>query len=484
MAEDLASDPGEARTAFDIDRTLDEFLAGIGLDRAGSGGAISFKGEDPILPSRHRLGACIAVPIMAGAIGVAAIWRERTGRGQDLALDLRKAIHGINPLLKFTPTINGHIYQFPYALGNPMKFDLYPTKDGRWFLPTGAYPHMLHGWCSFLRCPPEADAIRDAIAKWDAAELDAAAAEKGLIFAVCNSPEDWLAHPQGKALAQAPLVEIVKIGDSEPEPFGPADRPLAGVRVLSATHVIAGNVMSRTLAEQGADVLHIAHPQEFEHEAFYVDPCVGFRSAWLDLKKPEGRERGLELAKDADLFVESYRGRCISNLGLSPEALAERRPGIIYASCRCYSYDGPWAGRGGFDMEALCASGFTVEEGTAEAPKFPPTLIMNDFIAGYIGAAGIQAALIRRAREGGSYHVRVNLTRCAMWFMSLGMFDSDAIEAAGEAHQLLPPDTITADTPYGELVRLAPPVRFSETSGYWADPVLTVRGSCRPEWKN
>ncbi len=109
-------------------------------------------------------------------------------------------------------------------------------------------------------------------------------------------------------------------------------------------------------------------------------------------------------------------------------------------------------------------------------------MIMNDYIAGYIGAAGIQAALIRRAKEGGSYHVRVNLTRCAMWFMSLGMLERDAIQAAGEEHQLLNPDTITANTPYGELVRLAPPIKFSETNGFWEDPAVTVRGSCKPEW--
>ena len=106
-----------------------------------------------------------------------------------------------------------------------------------------------------------------------------------------------------------------------------------------------------------------------------------------------------------------------------------------------------------------------------------------NWIAGYIGAAGIQAALIRRAKEGGSYHVRVNLTRCAMWFMSLGVLERDAIHAVGEEHELLKPDTIRASTPHGELVRLAPPVKFSETDGYWEDPVLTVRGSCKPEWK-
>jgi crotonobetainyl-CoA:carnitine CoA-transferase CaiB-like acyl-CoA transferase len=134
-------------------------------------------------------------------------------------------------------------------------------------------------------------------------------------------------------------------------------------------------------------------------------------------------------------------------------------------------------------MEALCVTGFTTEEGTPEEPKFPPTHVMNDYIAGYLGAAGIQAALIRRAKEGGSYHVRVNLARAAMFFMSLGTFDKDTPAPAGEQHQILVPDSITAQTPYGELVRLAPPVMFSETKPYWEDPVLVVRGSSRPEWK-
>ncbi|MBV8347412.1 MAG: CoA transferase, partial [Mycolicibacterium sp.] len=83
---------------------------------------------------------------------------------------------------------------------------------------------------------------------------------------------------------------------------------------------------------------------------------------------------------------------------------------------------------------------------------------MNDYIAGYLGAAGIQAALIHRTKEGGNYHVRVNLARCAMWFMSLRTFDKNAPAPSGEQPQILVPDSITAQTPYEELVRLAPPV--------------------------
>jgi crotonobetainyl-CoA:carnitine CoA-transferase CaiB-like acyl-CoA transferase len=481
-------DTPKVSAGFDINAEFRAVMHDLGLSPENTGGSITFIGEDPIFPTKHRLGACIAIPIMAGAAGIADIWRQRTGRGQDLTLDLRKAIHGINPMYKFNPTVNGYPYQLPYwinpdyQLDNPMGFDLYRTKDGRFFLPTGAYPGLLNDMCSFLRCGPDHDQIAEAVSKWNSEALDEAAAEAGLVFAIVRTPEEWAAHPQGKQLADRPLVEIVKIGESDPEPFTPAARPLSGLRVLAATHVIAGNVMGRTLAEHGAEVLQISHPNEFENEGLMQDPCAGFTSsAWLNLKDPEALKRAYELAADADVFVESYRPHKIADLGLSPEELAARRPGIVYASAQCYSYDGPWAERGGFDMEALCVTGFTTLEGTPEQPKFPPTFVMNDFVAGYLGAAGIQAALIRRAREGGSYHVRVNLARCAMWFNSLGTFDTDE-PGTGKQNQLLAPDTITAQTPYGELVRLAPPVQFSETKPYWRDPVLVVRGSSKPAW--
>ena len=484
MSSDTLATP-QTTASFDVNARFRSVMTELGLCPEDTGGTITFVGEDPIFPSVHRLGACIGIPIMSGAAGIADIWRQRSGRGQDLTLDLRKAIHGINPMYKFMPTINGYPLQMPYFIGNPMGFDLYRTKDGRWFLPTGAYPRLLTGMCTLLGCSPDKDSIANAVAKWDSAELDEAAAEKDLVFAVIRTAEEWAAHPQGKQLAEKPLVEIVKIGDSDPEPFTPAARPLSGLRVLSATHVIAGNVMSRTLAEHGAEVLQIAHPEEFEHEALMQDPCAGYTSnAWLDLNQPDARQKAYELAAGADVFVENYRTRKIADLGLSPEELAARRPGIVYASGRAFTYDGPWANRAGFDMEALCVTGFTTEEGSPEQPAFPPTHVMNDYIAGYIGAAGIQAALIRRAKEGGSYHVRVNLARCAMWFKSLGTFDKNAPAPSGEQHQLLAPDTITAQTPYGELVRLAPPVQFSETKPYWEDPVLVVRGSSKAQWKD
>jgi crotonobetainyl-CoA:carnitine CoA-transferase CaiB-like acyl-CoA transferase len=108
---------------------------------------------------------------------------------------------------------------------------------------------------------------------------------------------------------------------------------------------------------------------------------------------------------------------------------------------------------------------------------------MNDYIAGYLGGAGIIAALRRRAAEGGSYHVHVNLARAAMWYASLGSFASTDFEP-GEENLMIEPETITFASPYGEVHRLAPMAKLSKTPGKWQDPLLTVRGSDLPVWKD
>ena len=178
-----ASDTPKVSTGFDINAEFRSVMHELGLSPEDTGGTITFVGEDPIFPSVHRLGACISIPIMAGAAGIADIWRQRTGRGQDLTLDLRKAIHGINPMYKSMPTINGYPYQAPYGINpsyqiaNPMVFDFYRTRDGRFFLPTGAYPRMFSSMANFLKCAPNKESLAEAVSKWDSEELDEAAAD-------------------------------------------------------------------------------------------------------------------------------------------------------------------------------------------------------------------------------------------------------------------------------------------------------------------
>jgi hypothetical protein len=121
--------------------------------------------------------------------------------------------------------------------------------------------------------------------------------------------------------------------------------------------------------------------------------------------------------------------------------------------------------------------------GNAAMPAFPHTLVINDYIAGYLGASGILAALRRRAKEGGSYHVRVSLTRAAMWYLSLGTFDRTDF-VPGPEQIMVPPETIVRQTPYGEIQRLAPLVKLSKTPGRWRDPLVAVRGGDKPVWES
>jgi hypothetical protein len=111
-------------------------------------------------------------------------------------------------------------------------------------------------------------------------------------------------------------------------------------------------------------------------------------------------------------------------------------------------------------------------------------MVLNDYIAGYMGAAGIIAALRRRAKEGGSYHVRISLTRAAMWFAGLGQFaNTTDFDPHDPEHRMITPETVRGQTPYGEVHRLAPQAKLSKTPGKWRSPMIAVRGGDRPVWE-
>jgi crotonobetainyl-CoA:carnitine CoA-transferase CaiB-like acyl-CoA transferase len=481
---------------------LGRLLEPVGLKLDDTGGGVSFFGADPLFPSCVRLGEAFSISAMACAVGAAAIWRQRTGQGQDLTIDIRQAAHGINPELAFHPTINGH----PYSdwMGGMHPFSIYPyeTRDGRWVYPSGVYPHQQNAWSNFFNCGISHKNIATAIAKWNSAELEETANAQGHTLCIARSPEEWLAHPQGAYLAQEPVIAVRKIGESEPEPFRPSDRPLGGVKVLSLTHAVAGPVVGRTLAEQGADVLSVNHYNDFEHDWVFDDANVGHRSTYLDLGDSQDSATCKKLARGADVVVDNFRGRKLGKYGLSLEELAAMRPGIIVVSVRCYGWDGPWFNRGGFDMLGTAASGLAMLEGVDGMPAMPPTGLINDYITGYMGAAGATAALLKRAKEGGSYHVTVSLTRCAMWYQSLGLVPeaerafstnltqhiwnppADSARIMSEMKsRLRNPAALLRDTALGAVRRLAPAVTYSKTPAYWSDPILVPRGSSLAKWQ-
>jgi len=472
---------GASQDQFEPLTALEDLLSEIGLGIDGAGGAVAFSGADPILESRLRLAAGIGIPIMACAVGAATIWKMRTGQHQDLHLDLRQAIHQINPHVAWHPTLNGLGYGSATAFDNPFLIMPFGTRDGRMIMATGVYPHMAAKWLRFLDCPPDWEKVVATIARWDAAELEDRANAQGLAAAYARTPEEWAAHPQGARLARTPVIEVEKIADGEPEPLGPAERPLSNVRVLSFTHAIAGPTVGRTLAEHGADVLCATFPNHLEHDFIYNEANVGSRSATLDLTIKQHRSRVEELLSNADVVVDNHRPGKMASFGLGPSQLAQRHPRVISVSLNAYGHDGPWAERAGHDQNGAAASGLMAVEGASGDPKLPPTGLINDFLTGYLAAAGATAALIRRATEGGSYHVKVSLARSAMFVTSLGTVDPQEAGSSDE-HTLREPAGVHADTPLGQLVALAPPVAFSQTPPRWEDPLLVPRGSSAPAW--
>ncbi|MEX2327249.1 MAG: CoA transferase, partial [Pseudomonadales bacterium] len=324
--------------------------------------AIEIEGEDPVLSTRFKLGESAAAVHAAIGIAVNDLYEMRTGKRQDLAIKVSHAAASLRSYhyMKVAGD-QGKIFAAQRArqrISTP-----HPTKDGRYFLPHMGMPHLAQRVLGVLGCEYELDAVVAAVANWNALELEDAIAEARGCGAMVRNAQEWASHPHGKALAAKPVVEIIKIEDSDPEPMPElkSPRPLAGLRVLDLTRILAGPTCARTLAEHGADVLMVTAPHLPQSEYFVMDTSHGKRTCYLDLEDDVQCNRLLELVKEADVFSQGYRPGTLSKRGLSPEQLADIRPGIIYTSMNCYGYEGPFKDRAGWEQLAQTVTGIAHE---------------------------------------------------------------------------------------------------------------------------
>jgi crotonobetainyl-CoA:carnitine CoA-transferase CaiB-like acyl-CoA transferase len=434
---------------------------------------VAFSAADPVVPSRYRTGMASAVALAANAVGIEAIWRQRGGRPQSLAVDLRRAaVPGLRTVAHIRS--NGHALQLKRPTSEDQVF--FETADGRqmYLLRHAFYHEHFSRLLDFLDCSSSTASIARAVRRWDSAALEEALAAAKAIGAIARTREEWLATPQGQHLASRVPVEIERIGDSAPVPFGPGERPLSGLRVVDMGHVLAGPVISRQLAEQGAEVLHVSAPHQPDPAHIVVDTGLGKRSAFANLDQPDDVARLQKLIAEADVFAHSWRPGSLDARGLSPQDLAASRPGIIYVSVSCYGYDGPWASRAGYDPLGQVVSGLAVGEGSIDRPVLASTYTLNDYLAGYLGAAGVTAALLRRAASGGSYHVKVSLTGCSMWLQDLGKLPPEQWPGGPLGIDALPqvPAEELARMPsaFGEIEYARPILQYAGTPGYWDRP--------------
>jgi crotonobetainyl-CoA:carnitine CoA-transferase CaiB-like acyl-CoA transferase len=453
--------------------------AGWSADRAD---AVDFTGStDPILPTPFRIGTAGAATLAATGLAAADLWEMRTGRRQSVGVDVRRATASLR---------SGHYMKLGDGEVSTRRnsiMGVYPTKDGRWSYLHCNFPNHRAAALSVLGVAEDREAVAKAVLTWNAPDLEEAIIAARGAGGMARTQAEWARHPQAAAIASLPLLEIVRIGDAPPEPLPAGKRPLSGIRVLDLTRVLAGPTCARTLAEHGADVLKITAPHlpNLGYQEF--DTGHGKLSAHLDLREALDVEVLRGLVREADVFSQGYRPGTLGSRGLSPEELAALRPGLVYVSLCAFGHAGPWASRRGFDTVVQTVSGITsrqaeVVPGKTPGPQFYPVSAI-DYCTGYLMAFGAMAALARRAREGGSWLVRISLAQVGKWIVDLGEV---AESAARDAPAEFAPDelerwSMVSETPSGPLRHLAPIVQMSETQPYWARPSVPL-GYNRPEW--
>jgi crotonobetainyl-CoA:carnitine CoA-transferase CaiB-like acyl-CoA transferase len=437
-------------------------------------------GAEPALPSSFAIGTVAQATVAAATLAANELWHLRTGRRQRVSVDMRHA--GIEFRSERYLRIDGK----PPHEHRDKTVGVYRTGDCRWIRLHTNLPHHRAGTLKLLGADYDRASVQRAIDGWEAFKLEDAAAAAGLVVTATRSFAEWDAHPQGRAVAGLPLFVIEKIGDAPAQPLPAGDRPLAGVKVLDLTRVIAGPVCGRTLAAHGADVLNITAAHLPAMEALVIDTHRGKLTAQIDLRDGAGRDKLAGLLRDADIFIQGYRPGAIAQYGFSAEQAARMKPGIVCVSLCAYGHEGPWAGRRGFDSLVQNADGLNVAEAEASGRTGPNPEPMPlpaqalDHATGYLMALGAMTALKHRATEGGSWHVRCSLAQTGHWVRHLGRI-AGGLACPNPSFDDVRDLTEDSASGFGRLTSVRHCAMMSETPVRWVRPSMPL-GSHAPEW--
>ena len=465
-------------------RALHDIL-GTGSDlvarNLGAEDDLHIAGKDPVLPTPFPVASVGAAALAACGLGLSDLWHLRTGRRQTVSVELPAA----------AASLRSANYLYFKDRDSPDLFDplfgYYQTGDRRWVQLHTNFAHTRERALAVLGAGPERSDVERATAKWRAPDLEEALAKAGACASFVRTSAEWAAHPHAGAVDQLPLFEIEKIADGAPVPLPAGDRPLAGVRVLDLTRVLAGPTCGRSLAEFGADVLRVSGPHLPFVERCVLDTGHGKLNCHLDLRKPSESASLRKLATSADVFCQAYRPGTLDARGFSPATLTEGHRGLVYMSLSAYGTTGPWANRRGYDTLVQCTTGIAHEQGAGPNgdPEAPPNHLPGsvlDYTTGFLAAYGVLRALYLRATEGGSYSVRLSLCQTARWLKSFDRVPADqhekvTVPAVDEIAQWM----TKSDTAWGQLHHLGPVLGLSETPGRWPRPVSPL-GTHPPRW--
>jgi CoA-transferase family III len=447
---------------------------------------IDLEGSDPVLQSSFAVGTAAQVSLAAAALAAAEIGGVRHGVRQRVAVDMRHAALECRGWF----AVNGRVPDIWDKLSG-----LYPCGADvgapGWVRIHANFAHHRDGALKLLGCTPgpatERAAVADALRHWRAEDFEAAAAQAGLVVAAARDFAAWDSHPQARALSALPAVSITRIDDTDDigsaRPWPHAERdtlPLQGIRVLDLTRILAGPVAGRTLAAYGADVMLVNSAQLPNIESI-ADTSRGKLSAHVDLNTESGRDVLRRLVATSHVFMQGYRPGGLAARGFGPRDVARLRPGIVYVSLSAYGPLGPWSNRRGFDSLVQTATGFNHAEAQAYGAQEPRAMPMQilDYAAGYLLAFGAQAALLRQAQQGGSWHVQVSLAGVGQWLRSLGRVPVQPVPPAPNHDEFLE----SFPGGFGNVTALRHAARFSATPAQWRRPAMPP-GSHAPQWPN
>lgn len=232
--------------------------------------------------------------------------------------------------------------------------------------------------------------------------------------------------------------------------------PLAGLKVIELSHIMAGPTCGLMLADMGANVIKVERfpggddtrrtvPPEIEGEsAAFMMMNRNKRGIALDLKHEAGKQALKRLLKDADILIENFRKGALDKLGFGYERLKQENPGLIYCALSGFGRSGPYADQGGFDLVAQGMSGLMSI--TGEGPGRQPVKVgapMTDITAGILAAMGILAAYVQRLKSGEGQIVDTSLFEAGIihtyWQSAIYLATGVSPEPLGSAHPLMAP---------------------------------------------
>ena len=357
----------------------------------------------------------------------------------------------------------------------------YQARDGWIRLHTNAAHHRAAA-LAVLQTPAQRDAVAAAVATWDADALESAVIAQGGCAGAMRSWQDWQQHPQGQAVLHEPLLHW-QTGMQASESGWAFDthHPLAGIRVLDMTRILAGPVATRLLTSLGAEVLRIDPPQ-WDEPLLEPEITPGKRCARLDLRQPHERAVWEDLLQGADVLVHGLRSDALDAMGMGAARRQQLRPGLIDVSLDAYGFTGPWKARRGFDSIVQMSMGFAEQAQRSAGADKPVSLPVPalDHATGYLMAAATIRALELRMASGHGSIVRASLARTGALLMGAAM------QTRAPAQPALPESPSdwaddVEETPWGRARRVRWPLHVDGVVMGWRTPATTL-GSSPAAW--